>query len=328
MLKKNTLNFLHKIKGNFVVSYSNCISYNPHMNLSIAGAPGLTDEEFRILRDYIYRRCGMYFEDSKKFYLEHKLGKRLKELGSRSFSQYFMDVQQSGGDTTEIQEIFNSVTTTETCFYRNTPQMQAFRNLVLPEVVAEKFSSGSKTLRIWSAGCATGEEPYTLAMLVLEGMSSFPADLRIEIMATDINRSAMNVAERGIYSAQAAQRLPDNLRDRYMTPHGDGFRVNREVRNRVTYRFFNLANGTRYISFGKMDIVFCRNVLIYFAEASRRKALEDLSRVLNPAGFLFVGYSENAVMMSSRFSLVHYNKRPVCYRVATLKGDSHRKTRH
>jgi chemotaxis protein methyltransferase CheR len=104
--------------------------------------------------------------------------------------------------------------------------------------------------------------------------------------------------------------------------------VNRAVRNMVTYRFFNLANGTRYLSFGKMDVVFCRNVLIYFAEASRRKALEDLSRVLNPNGFLFVGYSENALMMPSHFSLVHHNKRPVCYRVATLKGNSHRKTRH
>ncbi|NOY22214.1 MAG: protein-glutamate O-methyltransferase CheR [Acidobacteria bacterium] len=298
------------------------------MNFSIAGAPGLTDEEFRILRDYIYRRCGMYFEDSKKFYLEHKLGTRLKELGSRSFSQYFMEIQQSGGDETEIQEIFNTVTTTETSFYRNAPQMQTFRNLVLPEVVENKFSSGNRTLKIWSAGCATGEEPYTLAMLVLEGRSSFPSDLRIEITASDINRSVMNAAERGIYTARAAQRLPVELRERYMTPHGDGFRVNREVRDMITFRFFNLANGTRYLSFGKMDIVFCRNVLIYFAEASRRKALEDLSRVLNPNGFLFVGYSENALMMSSRFSLVYYNKRPVCYRMASSKGSMHRRIRH
>lgn len=298
------------------------------MNLSIAGAPGLTDEEFRIIRDYIYRRCGMYFEDSRKFYLEHKLGKRLKALGSRSFSQYFMEIQQSGGDETEVQEIFNTVTTTETCFYRNTPQMLAFQNLVLPEVVAEKFSSGSRILKIWSAGCASGEEPYTLAMLALEGVQSFPADLRVEIMASDINRSAISAAERGIYTARAAQRLPVELRERYMTPHGDGFRVNRDVRDMVTFRFFNLANGTKYLSFGKMDIVFCRNVLIYFAEASRRKALEDLSRVLNPNGFLFVGYSENAMMMSSRFSLVHYNKRPVCYRAVSSKGSFHGRTRH
>ncbi len=313
---------------NFVVSCWDSFSYNPHMNLSIAGAPGLTDEEFRILRDYIYRRCGMYFEDSKKFYLEHKLGTRLKELGSRSFSQYFMEIQQSGGDETEIQEIFNTVTTTETSFYRNAPQMQAFRSLVLPEMVENKFSSGSRTLKIWSAGCATGEEPYTLAMLALEGVPSFPADLRIEIMASDINRSVMNAAKRGIYTARATQRLPVELRERYMTPHGDGFRVNREVRDMVTFRFFNLANGTRYLSFGKMDIVFCRNVLIYFAEASRRKALEDLSRVLNPNGFLFVGYSESALMMPSRFSLVHYNNRPVCYRVASSRGNMYRRTPH
>ncbi|MCK5879704.1 MAG: hypothetical protein KAH24_07985, partial [Holophagae bacterium] len=196
------------------------------------------------------------------------------------------------------------------------------------EVVAEKFSSGSRTLKIWSAGCATGEEPYTLAMLALEGGPSFPADLRIEIVATDINRSAINAAERGIYTARAVERLPGYLRERYMTPHGDGFRVNRDVREMVTFRFFNLANGTKYLNFGKMDIVFCRNVLIYFAEASRRKAQEDLSRVLNPKGFLFVGYSENALMLPSRFSLVHHNKRPVCYRAASSKENSHRRMRH
>ncbi len=310
------------------VSYWDCFSYNPLMNLSIAGAPGLTDEEFRILRDYIYRRSGMYFEDSKKFYLEHKLGGRLKELGSRSFSQYFMELQQSGGDTAEVQEIFNTVTTTETCFYRNAPQMQAFLNLVLPEVVGKKFSSGSRRMKIWSAGCSTGEEPYTLAMLVLEAAPSFPSDLRIEIMATDINRNAMSVAERGVYSARAAQRLPVEFKDRYMTPHGDGFRVNRDVRDMVNFRFFNLANGTRYINFGKMDVVFCRNVLIYFADAARKKAIEDLSRVLNPSSFLFVGYSENALMLSSRFSLVHYNGRPVCYKLASSKDSSHRRIRH
>ncbi len=298
------------------------------MNFGISGVPGLTDEEFRSLRDYIYRRCGMYFEDSKKFYLEHKLGRRLRELGSHSFSQYYMQIQQAGGDEREIQEIFNTITTTETCFYRNAPQMRAFQNKILPETVERKFSSGSRFLKIWSAGCATGEEPYTLAMLILEEQPSFPSDLQIEILATDINRSAMTIAKRGVYSAESAQRLPATLRERYLIPHGDRYRVSGKVQDLVHFRFFNLANGTRYLSFGKMDIVFCRNVLIYFAEAARKKAFEDLSRVLDPGGFLFVGYSENALVMSSAFSLVQYKGRPVCYRIIQKKGSSHRKIHH
>ena len=311
-----------------MVSYWDCLGYNVSMAFSIAGVPGLTDDEFRNLRDHIYRRSGLYFEDSKKFYLEHKLGRRLKELGSRSFSQYYMELQQSGGEGAEMQEIFDTVTTTETCFYRNAPQMQAFSKLVLPELVEKKFASGSNTLRIWSAGCATGEEPYTLAMLVLEGAAAFPGNLKIEILATDINRSALTAAERGIYTEQAARRLPENLRERYMIPHGEGYRLKREVCDMVKFRFFNLANGTRYLTFGKMDIVFCRNVMIYFAEAARKKVLDNLSRILNPEGFLFVGYSENPLLTQGPFSLVQYNSRPVCYRVVTQKGSAHKRRHH
>ncbi len=296
------------------------------MSFAIAGVPGLTDEEFRILRDYIFHRCGMYFEDSKKFFLEHKLGRRLKELGARSFSQYFMELQQSEGD--EVQAVFDSITTTETCFFRNAPQMLAFRNFVLPELIQVKLSSGERLLRVWSAGCASGEEPYTLAMLVLDTLSSLPSDVRIEIVASDINRSALALAERGIYSESAIKRLPEGFRGRYTTPHGDGFRVNREIREMVKFRFFNLANGTKYLSFGKMDVVFCRNVLIYFADSARKKVLEDLGRVLNPKGFLFVGYSENPLMAGTGFSLVHYNNRPVCYQLAASRDSGKHRTRH
>ncbi len=211
--------------------------------------------------------------------------------------------------------LFDSITTTETSFYRNVPQMDALRSVILPELFQRKQNIGSGPLRIWSAGCSTGEEPYTLAMLALDAKRKLEARVDVEILAVDINESVLKHAQRGMYTSESVRALPADLLNRYLIPVGDGFRVRDDLKDLVVFQHFNLAEEGRYLRLGQMDIIFCRNVLIYFGEAVRRRVLKAMAELMKDDGRLFTGHSENPAHMNPVFEPVVVGRRPVCYRL-------------
>jgi len=280
--------------------------------ISTTGATGMTAEEFRIFRDYIYRRSGLYFEESKKFFLEKKLAERLVALGIDSFSRYFMHLHQEN-EPVEVKEIFRHITTTETGFYRNRRQMDGLRRRLLQDVVARVQKRGDRLLRVWSAGCSTGEECYTVAMLIRQHLDAANLDLQAEVIGSDINEQALKEARLGLYGEERCAPLPDELRHGFMDQVPGGFQVKGDIRQSVRFSYFNLADTFRYLSMGKMDMVLCRNVMIYFGEAARKEVLDSMARVIRPGGLLFLGYSEH-IPKPGPFEPVVRDGRTVCYR--------------
>ncbi len=277
-------------------------------------SPALSDEEFRIFRDFIHRKSGIYFHDSKRSFLEHRLKSRLRVLGLDTFSYYFMILQQKM-EIRELTNLFDSITTTETSFYRNVPQMDALRSTIIPDLLEQKSALGAGPVRIWSAGCATGEEPYTVAMLALEAKRKVDSRAGVEILAVDLNETALKHAQRGIYTRESVRALPRELLSRYLEPVGDGYRVTDEVKDMVMFQRFNLAEDGRYLRLGQMSIILCRNVLIYFGEAVRRRVLKAMTDLMKDDGLLFTGYSENPAHTNPVFEPVVMGGRPVCYRL-------------
>ena len=294
--------------------------YTLHMVAVVnENSPRLSDEEFRIFRDFIHRRVGIYFHDSKRSFLEHRLGSRLRIAGAETFSQYFMTLQQKL-EIREVNNLIDSITTTETSFYRNRPQMDAFRAVILPDLLKRRNRIGSGPIRIWSAGCSTGEEPYTLAMLALDAGRMLGDRVDVEILACDINETALKHARQGVYSSEGTRALPADLLKRYLEPVGTGYRVHDELKDMILFQRLNLAEDGRYLRLGQMDVVFCRNVLIYFGEAVRRRALKAIADILRDGGFLFTGHSENPAGVNPIFEPVMISGRPICYRLKRDMG--------
>lgn len=294
--------------------------YTHHMVTVVdENSPRLSDEEFRIFRDFIHRKAGIYFHDSKRFFLEHRLRSRLRTVGAETFSHYFMTLQQKQ-EIREFNNLIDSVTTTETSFYRNRPQMDAFRSVMLPDLLKRRSRIGSGPVRIWSAGCSSGEEPYTLAMLALETRRRLDTRVDVEILACDINETALKYAQRGVYSSEGTRSLPADLLNRYLEPVGGGYRICDDLKDMIVFQRFNLAEEGRYLRMGQMDVVFCRNVLIYFGEAVRRRVLKAMADILKDDGFLFTGHSENPSGLNPIFEPVRISGRPICYRLKRGPG--------
>ena len=280
--------------------------------ISVPGVPLMTPQEFRILRDYLYRRCGLYFEESKKFFLERKLRDRVGAMGMQSYSQYFMNLHGEN-EWMELKEIYKQVTTTETGFFRNRKQMNALRYELMDDLIQEARRRPDQMLKGWSAGCSTGEEAYSLAMLIRSKLSGSELDIPVRITGSDINERALKTAEHGLYDANRCTGLPQPFLDRYMEPVGDRYRVCDRIRDMVSLTFFNLADTTRYLRLGRMDFVFCRNVLIYFGDAVRKEVLQGLARVIRPGGLLFLGYSEH-LPRQPYFDPLIRDGHTICYR--------------
>lgn len=272
----------------------------------------MTPQEFRILRDYLYRRSGLYFEESKKFFLERKLRTRVESMGMQSYSQYFMNLHGEN-ELMELKEIFKQVTTTETGFFRNRKQMLAVHHELLDGLIQEARRRPDQMLKGWSAGCSTGEEAYSLAMLIRAKLTELNLDIPVQISGSDINERALKTAEHGLYDAYQCAALPQPFLDRYMKRVGDRLHVSEQIRDMVRFEFFNLADTTRYLRLGRMDFVFCRNVLIYFGDAVRKEVLQGLARVIRPGGLLFLGYSEH-LPRQPHFDPVIRDGHTICYR--------------
>ena len=261
----------------------------------------LPDDVFRLLRDQIYRRSGIWFSDASKYLLQKRLSPRAKELNFDSFQKYFYFLQYDPRADAEFDQIFDLVTTNETYFFREPAQLQAFIEEIIPDVLSRKTV---KKVRVWSAGCSSGEEPYSIAILLQE--AGWYEHAAFEIFASDINQAVLMKARKGQYRENAFRATEPKLREKYFTREADGsWRVHDDVRNRISFGRLNLYDEARVSLLGHLDIVFCRNVIIYFDDSSKKVVVNNFYNRLNDGGYLLLGHSESLISLSTQFKLRH-----------------------
>ena len=265
----------------------------------MADLPAPTEEEFRRLCEYLYRRTGMIFTEAKRYYVERRIWERMAATRSPSFAAYFAHLRTDTED--EIQRFINAFTVNETYFYREDYQLKCLTSDLLTERVREKHAGD--TIRIWSAACSTGEEPYSIAMWLLENWPSVD-EYAIEIIGSDIDTSVLELARAGTFGKRALMRLPPQLIDKYFEAlSAEHWRISAQLRDSVAFTAVNLVEPDQTRPHGQFDVVFCRNVLIYFDDASRRVAAENLYENLFPGGFICLGHTESMSRISPLFEV-------------------------
>lgn len=271
-----------------------------------AAKPGMTDEIFRLLRDFIYEHSGIFFSDNKKAQLENRLSLRLKMNNLPDFDKYYYLLKYDPQASRELRALFDSVTTNETSFFRSPPQIQAFQEKALPEILEKRAAQGEKVLRLWSAGCSTGDEPYTLGMVIREVLGEKTPEWDVKIFASDISEKALKSARAAVYNDYTLRSVPADIKKKYLIQEGSQFRVCDDVRMLVELQYLNFNDEKRVKLMRGFDIIFCRNVLIYFDDAAKKRFVSQLYDNLNPGGYLFIGHSESLHNISRAFKLVHF----------------------
>ncbi len=219
--------------------------------------------------------------------------------------EYFECLTIKPARQTELVALLNEITIGETCFFRSQPQLDALRQIVIPKILEAKAKLPLRRLRIWSAGCSTGEEPYTLSMLLAEEAHGRLQDWTIEILATDLNERSLAHAKNAIYGTYSTRHLTPYYRQKYFTPAAEQLQVQPAVRTSITFSRLNLSDDARMTFMKGLDVIFCCNVLIYFDLVSKRRVIQHFYNNLLPHGYLFLGHSESLYGVSDDFRLVH-----------------------
>jgi chemotaxis protein methyltransferase CheR len=263
-------------------------------------ANGLSEHELSEIRMLIEERTGICFDESRERFFSGRVKEHLRAKGLERGTDLLRAMRKSN---VEYEALLEGLLTQETSFFRYPSVYEAFEKRVLPELHVKKFWKNPRTLRIWSAGCSTGEEPYSIAITIADSLS-FSDSWNVEILATDVGRHALKHAERGIYTGRSlgsvsAERLAANF-----TPVHGGQQVKPRLRQLVTFAQMNLASAV-YV--GRMDMIFCMNVLIYFTEERRRALVQRFYDTLEPGGYLFLGHSESISKMPVKFQAIVLN---------------------
>lgn len=262
--------------------------------------PTLLEHEFRALCDFFSERAGLSFTDASFYTFERRLGERVAELGFSSFHEYYTNIRYNSQLDDEFELALELITTSETYLFRQENQLRSFSLELLPKLRADL--SDRKRLAVWSAGCSTGEEAYTLAILIHESRLFEGWDVRV--IGSDLCRSRVGVARRGVYRSNSFRVTDDHQRERYFERRDEGWQVRDDIRAMCHFGQLNLLDRM-VSSVGRVDVVFCRNVLIYFGASARAQVIENLHRRLYPGGYLFLGHSESLVNVTTAFELVH-----------------------
>ncbi|MFW6051205.1 MAG: CheR family methyltransferase [Myxococcota bacterium] len=264
--------------------------------------PKLRHEEFRLIRDLVNEFCGIDFGDETIYVVERRLRERLQSLGLEDFEQYYQYLRYHPDASPELERAVDELTTNETYFFREEYQLKAFASEVLPELRERNIAQGSRRLALWSAGCSTGEEAYTLAMVVQETGLFEGWDVRI--FGNDISRRVLKSARRAVYGPSSFRAMPAQY-ERYFVETPEGKQVHPSIRSMCHFGHLNLLDQGRAAIVGRVDGIFCRNVLIYFDAASRRKVIDNFYERLVPGGYLMLGHSESLLHVTTAFELAH-----------------------
>ena len=262
----------------------------------------VTEDEFRRLCEFLYRRTGMIFTEAKRYYVERRVNDRMTATGSGSFASYFARLR--GDLNGEIEQFINAFTVNETYFYREDHQLRCLTTDLLARRIAVK--PRTEVVRIWSMPCSTGEEPYSIAMWMLENWAEVDA-WDIEIVGSDIDTRVLEAAREGYYGRRALMRLTSELIARYFEPAGEErWRILQDLRDSVRFSTANVMEAGETSPHGRFDVIFCRNMLIYFDDASRRLAAENLFESLLPGGYICLGHTESMSRISPLFEVCRY----------------------
>ena len=266
-----------------------------------AQAPSLviTAADFRRFCEFFYRRTGISFGDSKRYFVDKRLIERIQVTASADFESWFERLRRRDAST-EVEQLINLLTVNETYFYREDHQLDCLARNILPELVAGR-RNGAR-VRIWSMPCSTGEEPYSIALYLLENWAAVDS-FEVEIMASDIDTDVLRIASAGVFDSRSLHRLPRELVRRYFTPAGgDGHRLIDAVRQAVRFTQVNATDVPAMRAYDHLDVIFCRNMLIYFDDLSRRQVVDLFYENLVEGGFICLGHSESMSRISSLFT--------------------------
>lgn len=267
----------------------------------------LTNQEFASLRDYIYKKAGIFFTEKNRFILEMRIEEILNETGYKSVSEYMRALEDYKTAFTEWNRLMNKVTITETSFFRDKYQITAIEKNVLPELIKHHEQSGNRQLRIWSAASSSGEEAYTMAILLAEQLREAVGRWNIAIYATDINENALAAVRAGAYSSYSLRNTSEDIKKRYFNKlPDDRYEIKDQLKKMVISEKCNLMDYNASRRYGKIDLILIRNVLIYFDLTSKTKVLQMCYENLNEKGFLFLGHSETIFGIKNNFKLVSF----------------------
>lgn len=280
----------------------------------------MSQSTFTLIRKLICSLSGLEFPESKKYLLESRLTPRLGAIHCQTFEEYYQYLRSSPLREKEVIELMNCVTTNETFFFRDQAQIDCFRHVIIPQVMKEQERHGK--LRLWSAGCSSGEEAYTLAMVLAEEFPSL-AGWDIEIFATDISEHILGRAREGVYGPYSVRNVPSHYLQKYFVAKNGQYSVGSTLRKFVTFSRVNLIDTFRMSAFRDVDVIFCRNVLIYFDQEARQKIMKSLYQALHPSGVLVVGFSESLNGVNPLFQPITCKKTVMYGKASSLHPRSH-----
>jgi len=280
----------------------------------------ISDAELKLLQTLIYQECGMHFDERRIHFLQDRLQRRLKACSLDSFYSYYRLLTSREGKM-ELNSLLENLTVNETSFFRNRPQLDLFQKTILEDILHRKQTRRDWTLRCWSAGCSTGQEPYTMAMQIADALAYYylrnplpfempspkpliPPPWKVEILASDISYSALRTAQEASYSDSQMEPVDYGCRLRYFDKLGDRYLLKPSVKELVHFDFHNLK--TEFLP-QRNDVIFCRNVMIYFDEAEQKRLIDKFYRCLGPEGYLFVGHAESLFGLTDKFRMIHQN---------------------
>ncbi len=255
----------------------------------------LSDDEFEKFRDVIYKESGIHFSSTNRTILESRLRERLKAANLPNIAAYYGLITRDGE---ELKILLDAVTTNLTRFFRNTAHFDTLEKYVIPDLLKHKAAKNDKEVRLWSAGCSTGEEPFTLAMVLRENL---PPDYRIKITASDISLKSLMVGKEGFYPESRIGGIPDPYLAKYFEKKSNGYQIRDEIKSIVKYDYHNLKNDSGQRG---LDLIFCRNVLIYFDEPAQKAVVERFWDAMSGHSYLFIGHSESLFGMNTKFEFL------------------------
>lgn len=258
-----------------------------------SGALKISDTEFQEFQELVYQRAGINLHQGKKQLVQARLGKIIRREGLQSFQEYYEQVLYDDSGT-KLVELLDRISTNHTFFFREQDHLDQLSNTILPNILELDSVVSSNEIRLWSAGCSTGEEPYSIAIQVLEH-GNLPPGMQLKILATDLSTNVVNIADRGVYKAEKLKNVPTKLIHKYFqkgTGNATGYyRVSSRIRSLITFRKFNLMDAFPFHK--QFDIIFCRNVMIYFDKQTQQRVVDKFFQYVKPGGYFIVGHSES-----------------------------------
>jgi chemotaxis protein methyltransferase CheR len=263
----------------------------------------MNDREFRMFSELLRTHCGLHFGSETRFLLERRIERRMRQRAFTSYAAYHYALRSEPATTGELAELIDEVTTNETYFLRERRQLRALVDEILPELMLQRRECGRGPITVWSAGCASGEEPYSIVILAREAGLDPARDLRV--YASDISRRMIQRAREGLYREASFRETEAPLRERYFEECEGRWRISDEIKKHVDFVHVNLMDRSKVALLGQMDVILCRNVVIYFDAECKRRAIETFEEKLRPGGHLLLGHSESLINLSTSLELRH-----------------------